>query len=432
MGLIENIYNKLKGTPNTFDKYFVQLFANTALYPSPNNDFYEDAYSGNADVFTVINKITEPSSRVPIFQYDKNGEIIEGGKMLERLNKPNPYQSRSQFIESALTNYLIFGECFTANQILGLGLNKGTPGRLDILPPKYMTVNVGTVFNPVAGYSFYPLSQAGKPDYLPEEIFHWKEFNPDYDMEGGHLRGMSRLKPLIKSVVGSTEAYNSLTKAFQNQGAWGLLAILDNEGKALDLNKEQRSIIKTKFKADSKRGDLSVVSNKAEWTKIGLTMVELEILKSLGIYKGNLCDAYNVPSQLLSGSQDRTYNNYKEAEQALWRNANQPSLDAFLEGLSAWLAPYYKEEGQVLKADYSGVACLQNNNLELVQWMTTARVFTKDEIREALGYERLGTPEMQVIYESAGLMPLAEISNPPDPNVVEGALKSLGISDYRK
>jgi HK97 family phage portal protein len=241
---------------------------------------------------------------------------------------------------------------------------------------------------------------------------------------------MSRLRPLLRSVIGSTEAYNSLVKAFQNQGAWGLLAILDQEGKAMDLNKEQRSIIKAKFKADAKKGDLSIVSNQALWTPVGLTMVEMELLKAFGLYKGNLCDAYNVPSQLLAGSQDRTYNNFKEAEAALWRNAIQPSLDAYLEGLTNWLAPLFGEEGTFLRADYSNVACLQTNNVELVSWMTTARAFTKNEIREALGYEELDDPAMDMIYEGAGLMPLGELGLPPDTEATEENLKD--IPDYRQ
>jgi len=431
MSLLSDIFGRLAGKQaNPFDQYFIRLLANQALYPSETNDTYLASYLGNNDVFTVINKITEPASTVPIFQYDKDDEIVEGGQMLALLNKPNPYHSRSQFLEAALSFYYIFGESFTAYETLDNGLKAGIPLRLDQLPPKWMTVNLGTVFDPVAGYSFYPLSSQGAIDYPKEKILHWKEFNPDYDYNGGHLRGMSRLRPLLRSVIGSTEAYNSLVKAFQNQGAWGLLAILDQEGKAMDLNKEQRSIIKAKFKADAKKGDLSIVSNQAMWTPVGLTMVEMEILKSFGLYKGNLCDAYNVPSQLLAGSQDRTYNNYKEAEQALWRNAIQPSLNAYLEALSNWLAPLFGEEDTFLRADYSNVACLQTNNVELVSWMTTARAFTKNEIREALGYEKIELPEMDIIYESAGQMPLSEIGLPPEPDAAEENLKDL--PDYRK
>lgn len=430
MGIFTGLFDRLSKKANPFDEYFVKLLANQALYPSETNQTYLDSYLGNNDVFTIINKITEPASTVPVFQYDQNGDIVEKGKMLALLNNPNPYYSRSQFIEAALSFYYIFGEEFTVYETLEGGMNAGIPLRLDHLPPKWMKVNLGTIYNPVAGYSFYPLNSDKSIDYSKEKVFHWKEFNPDYDYNGGHLRGMSRLRPLLRSVIGSTEAYNSLVKAFQNQGAWGLLAILDQEGKAVDLNKEQRSIVKAKFKADAKKGDLSVISNKADWTKIGLTVVELEILRSLGVYKGNICDAYNVPSQLLSGSQDRTYNNYKEAEASLWRNAIQPSLDAYLEGLSNWLAPLFREEGTVLKADYSNVACLQTNHVELAQWMTTARSFTKNEIREALGYERLELPGMDIIHESAGQVPLDELGEAPSVDKTEENLKN--IPDYRQ
>lgn len=431
MAFLSDAWNKLTGkTPDRLDSYLLKILANNALYPSENNETYLNSYIGNADVFTVINKITEPASTIPVFQYDEEGELVEGGRMLERFNNPNPYQDKDQFIEAALSFYLIFGESFTAYETLDRGLNKGLPLRLDQLPPQWMTVNLGTVFNPVAGYSFSPLLQSASIDYTPDKVLHWKEFNPDYDYSGGHLRGMSRLRPLLRSVVGSSEAYNSLVKAFQNQGAWGLLAILDKDGEGLTLSKEQKSLLKSSFRRDSGKGDLTIMNNTSVWTQMGLTVVEMEILKSLGIYKGNLCDAYNVPSQLLSGSQDRTYNNYKEAEQALWRNAIQPSLDGWLKLLSQWLAPKFGEEGTVLKADYSEVACLQVDKAAMVTWMVAARSFTKNEIREAVGFEMLPDPAMDIIYEGAGLMPLGEVGLPPDPQATEDNLK--GLPDYRK
>lgn len=433
MATLSDVWNRItgKGT-NQFDNYLLQMIAAKALYPEQSKETYLHSYLDNSDVFTVINKITEPASTIPIYQYDQDGEIVEKGRMINLLNNPNPYQDRSQFVESTLSFFLLFGESFTATDSLKGGLNAGLPVRLDQLPPKWMTVKLGTPFNPIKGYSFYPLTSSTEVDYEPGNMLHWKEFNPDYDMEGGHLRGMSRLRPLIKSVTGSSEAYNSLVKAFQNQGAWGLLTLLEGPDEPANMTKEQLNIVRRKFKTDAKHGDISTINYLSQWTKIGLTMVELEIIKSIGIYKGNLCDAYNVPSQLLSGSQDRTYNNYKEAEAALWRNAIQPNLNAYLEKLTAWLAPKFKEEGQYLAADYSGVSCLQTNNVELVQWMTTARAFTKNEIREALGYEALPDPAMDMIYEGAGLMPLSELAMPPDPTLADNAMKKLNLPDYRK
>jgi len=110
---------------------------------------------------------------------------------------------------------------------------------------------------------------------------------------------------------------------------------------------------------------------------------------------------------------------------------NTASLDSYLQGLSIWLAPKFGEEGNVLKADYSEVACLQTNKAEMVTWMVAGKCFTKDEIREACGYERIGTPEMQKIYESVGLVPLSEITNLPDAELTEEVMKQLNLSDYR-
>jgi HK97 family phage portal protein len=436
MAVLQNIWDKLTGkqpshTPNPLDAYLMKVLANNAIYPDESAETYLSSYTGNNDVFTVINKITEPASTVPIFQYDENGEIVENGKMLARLNNPNGYQSRSQFIEAGMSFFLIFGNCFTSGEEVE---GSAYPGfaRLDQLPPQWIAIKLGTYFNPVTGYSFYPFASSSAIDYPKENIYHWKEFNPDYSITGGHLKGMSRLRPLLRSVTGSKEAYNSLVKAFQNQGMWGLLAMIGEDDKITQLTKEQKSKLRSEFARDSATGKLTIVNKKVEYTNMGLTMRELEVVKSLGILKGNLCDAYNVPSQLLSGSQDRTYNNYKEAERALWTNAICPNVDAYLEGLSKWMAPHFQEDGNVLKADYSGVEALNKNIGEIVTAMVTAGIFTGNQILEAIDWETSEDPNMERIITPVGRMFMDEMGMPPDPQVTENVMKRLGISDYRK
>lgn len=428
-GSLSNLFRREQENP--LDRYMMQYLQQNAIYPNANNDFYLSSYCESADPFVVINKITEPAATVPIYEYDSKGEIVENGKMISLLNKPNPYQGGSEFIEAALSFYYIFGEAFCATETLGETINN--PVRLDALPPQLMQIIMSNlVFNPIKGYSFYPGGRGSSSvDYVKEKVFHWKEFNPAFDLLGGHLRGMSRLRPIIKTITGSTEGYNSLVKAFQAQGMWGILSLLDKDNQAINLSKEQKSELKNKYKLDSKRGDITISNWKAEYTKMGLTVVELDIIRSVGVLFGKTADAFNVPSQLFSGSQDRTYNNYKEAEQALWRNAIQPSLNALLKGLTELLAPAFGVQGNTLKADYSEVACLQTNKSEMITWMTAARSFTKNEIREAVGYERLTLPGMDEVFDAAGLMPVSMLGEMPDQAVTEEVLKALHISDYR-
>ena len=441
MGLFSNIINRASmklnvSKANRLDEYVLRQIANLAIYPDYSSGTYLKGYTSNVDVFTVINKITEPASTVPIYQYDKNGEEIDG-RMIQLLNKPNPLDeslSRAELIESALSFYLIFGDSYTAYDTIDNGLNAGIPLRLDVLPPQWVEIVMGTYFDPIQGYKF--MMSGNQLDYEKERVLHWKEFNPDYDQQGtGYLKGMSRLKPILKSVVGSSSAYDALVAAFQHMGAFGILTILGEEGATEGVSKTQLSRIKQSIKDEyygaNKTGTVVVTSKKHEWTNFGMTARELEIIKALGSFKGAICDAYNVPAMLLSGSQDRTFNNYQEASKALWTNAIMPSLDAYLEKLSRWLAPKFKEKGHELRADYSGIEVLQKNKGEMITWMVNARSFTKNEIREAAGYAMLDMPGMDEVFDTAGLMPVGQMGMMPEMPITEDILKALKIADYR-
>jgi HK97 family phage portal protein len=247
---------------------------------------------------------------------------------------------------------------------------------------------------------------------------------------------MSRLKPILKSVIASGSGYDSLVAAFQHQGAFGILTILGEDGKSEGVSKTQLSAIKNQYREDytgaKNAGKIVVTNKKHEWTNFGMNVRELKIIEGLGVFKGAICDAYNVPAMLLSGSNDRTYNNYKEAQRALWTNAICPSLDAYLEKLSRWLAPKFGEIGHMLRADYSGIEVLQKNMTETISWMVNARSFTKNEIREAAGFESLNLPGMNEIFDTAGLLPVGQMGNMPDAPLTEDVLKALHIEDYRK
>ncbi|HUX56223.1 MAG TPA: phage portal protein [Bacteroidales bacterium] len=411
----------------------LRQIANIAVYPDYNSGTYLKGYTGNVDVFTIINKITEPASIVPVYQYDKKDNEVEG-RMIALLNNPNPFDSslsRAELIEAALSFYLIFGDSYTAYDTIDNGPNANVPLRLDVLPPQWIEIVMGTYFNPIQGYKF--MMSGNVLDYEKERVLHWKEFNPDYDQQGtGYLKGMSRLKPILKSVVGSSSAYDALVAAFQHSGAFGILSILDEEGATEGISKTQLSRIKQQYKDDytgtKNTGKIVVTNKKHEWSNFGMTTRELQIIQALGAFKGAICDAYNVPDVLLSGSNDKTYMNFPEAARALWTNAIMPSLDAYLGKLSRWLAPKFKEEGHELRADYSGIEALQKNRKEQVEWMVKAG-FTYNMIWKELGYDPSNEPYMDIPLVPAGMMPISEIGMMP--GNTEEVMKRLKIPDYR-
>jgi len=432
MNLLQRIFGiKEKTEEERFtDFLYSKLFINTPLYPDNNDYTYLNFYTSNSDVFTIINKITEPASTVPIYQYNEEGEEFTG-KMLGLLNSPNGYFSKAEFIEAALSFYLIYGNCFIMYFAPDNGVNAGKPVKLFLLPPPYVIIHPGTQFDPILKYEFYVPSTGNRMILEKDKVFHWREFNPDFGTSGGSLRGMSRLKPLIKTACGSVEAYDALVRSLQAQGMWGLLSILDESGTgAKPLTREQKSELKSKFRADSKAGELTIINSLAQYTKLGMSPQELRIIEGLGLFRGTLCDAYNVPNQLLSGSQDRTYNNYPESKRALWQDAIMPSLNAFLEGFSRWLAPKVGEEGHYLAADYSTIPCLQVNMAEVINAMVAAQAFTKNEIRQAVGYGAIDDPLMDEVFVSMGMTPLSFGDETEED--VEAKLNELGLNHYLK
>jgi HK97 family phage portal protein len=410
---------------------------NMPIYPDSKNTTYLASFVGNGNVFSVINKITEPASRLKIYQFDKNGDEKPEGKALQLLNKPNPFQSQSEFLEAALTFYNIFGNTYIAGEKADYGLRAGKITRLDILPPQWVEIILGDYTNPIMGYE---LTKGTLRKYDFPEVMHWKDFNPDFQESGSHLYGMSRLRPLLQAVTANQSAYDSMVSSFQNMGAYGLLTILgvkDNDGKFSDkpTTKEQLNKMlqewRSKWSGDSKRGSVAITNKSAEWTPFGLSVQDLSILTSIPVSRGVIADAYNVPDILFAGSEGRTYDNFSEAKKALWQDAIMPEVDNFLEKLSEWLMPQMGEEGDYFAADYDEVAVLQDDMTKKIDWMVKAGL-TMNEIRDAIGYEELNLPNMDVPLISMGYVRVDEIGVMPAQDQTEDELKKLGLKDYRE
>jgi phage portal protein BeeE len=395
--------NKLFGRSQLLD-LVIKNNANSAIYPDTKAEYYTDTYTGNNDVFSVIKKIVDPT----------------------------------EFVAQSLTIFKIYGECFIVSDKPDFGLRAGKPVRLDNLPPQWVELLIGTFFEPITGYTL-SLGQ-NEVKYSFEDVMHWKEINPDFQLTGDHLRGLSPLKPLLKAVAASSSGYDSMVAAFQNQGAYGLLTILgvkeadgkfSNTPRTAQQLSELEASWRRKMTGNSNRGKLATTNKSVEYTNFGLSPVDLNILNSIVFSGGALYDAYGVPDILKSGSQSKTYLNYQEAQKALWNNTIIPTVDGFYQKLSNWLMPLTGEEDTIFLPDYDNIPALQDDKTQLISWMIRANL-TPNEIREALGYEALNLPNMDVPLIGMGMQRIDELGGMPEQPVTEEVLKRLRIPDYRE
>lgn len=436
MGLVDR-FMSLWGRSKIFD-VVVESNSNAPIYPSTNAKYYTDTYTQNNDVFSVINKIVQPGCRVPVYQVDRKTLEERPGKALQVLSNPNPFMSQTEFVAQSLTIFKIYGECFVCADKPEFGLRAGQPVRLDNLPPQWTEIEITSdYFNPISGYK---LMLGNKEVMYPfADVMHLKELNPDFQVSGEHLRGMSRLKPLLKAVAVSSSGYDSMVASFQNQGAYGILTILgvkEPDGKFSNQPKtrEQLSNLETTFRqkmtGNANRGKIFATNKSVEWTPFGMNAKDMEVLKSIVFSGGALYDAYDVPDILKSGSESKTYLNYQEAQKALWNNAIIPTVDGFYQKLSDWLCPMCGEPDTMFLPDYDDIPALQDDKKSAVDWMIRAGL-TMNEIREALGYDQLKLPNMDIPLISMGVQRIDELGVLPEQGVTESALKVLKVKDYR-
>jgi HK97 family phage portal protein len=433
MGFWQGV-NKLFGRSQLFD-IVIQNNSNQAIYPVAEAPYFVETYTGNSDVFSVISKIVDPASRIPVTQVNKKTLKEQPGRAIELLAKPNPFQSQTEFVEQSLTIKQIFGECFISSERPEFGLNAKKPVRLDNLPPQWTELKIGNFFEPIEGYRLLLGQQ--EVQYPYPDVMHWKKFNPNFQLSGEHLRGMSPLKPLLKAVAASSAGYDSMVSMFQNMGAYGMLTILgvkQEDGKYSDkpTTKEQMSELERSFRqkimGTKNMGKIFATNKSTEWTNFGLSAIDMNILNSIVFSGGALYDAYGVPDILKSGSQSKTYLNYGEAQKALWNNTIIPTVEGFYSKLSNWLMPLLGEEDTIFLPDFDDVPALQADKKEMVAWMVQAG-FSLDMIWEALGYESLNLPNMDIPLIGMGMQRIDELGLSPDAEVVEQAMKEF--SDYR-
>ena len=408
-----------------------RTIGNAPIYPDDNIETYLDGYTSNNDVFSIINKTVQPVTRIPVLFVDKDGNELPDAKPLKLLQNPNPFQSQSDLLEEAFTCYQVFGNSYLAGPGPENGLNVGIPTRLDILPPIWTTKVVGDFFNPILGYKLELSDRL--VDYKPDEVLHWRTANIDYDSLGRWLYGMSPLKPLLKAMTTSNSGYDSLVYAFQNMGAYGILSMLGEQGVE---GKAQAEAVQKKFKekysGNSKRGTIVITNQDHKWTSFGLSPVDLNIINSLGISKAAIAEVYGVPTVLLSGSNDKTYANYREGEKILYQDTIIPTFDSFLQKLTDWLVPKYGDEykGCRFVADYSVVDVMKADIAAIVTAMSQAGVFTKNEIREAVDYGAIEDPLMDEVWVGIAQTPLSQTVI--DVTQADANLKALGLKDYRE
>ena len=338
-----------------------------------------DAYRKNIIAYYCIDLIATHASRVP-WKLFKGGKEVQNHKILDLLQRPNEFESKSDFFERDYTFYLYSGNSYMEAAYLDKErtipkqeppqwLYSLRPDRFQIFPgdngmPSHYRYTRGL------NYFDFDVSITGQTNLL-----HSKTVNPLDDWYG--MPPVTAAAYAVDQHNASNEHnYNLLINGCRPSGA---LKILDEEGKPRNLDDQQFADIEerviSKFTGPQNAKRPMILEGGATWEPMSLNPVEMDFINLKKMSARDIALAYKVPMDLLNTEQAK-YNNMQAANEQLWENAIIPLVLSKTDSLNMWLLPKYKEQGLVLVPDFSNVSALiprrerQRKSIDKLSYLT--------------------------------------------------------------
>lgn len=386
---------------------FAQAMADDAT------SYLTQGYSGNADVYSIINRIARMASqaRLALWKIEEGKWVeIPDHELAKFIRQANPVMKMSEFLEGHLVYKLAVGNSYWYKPTLKEGVNKGTTIELWLLPANDVQILSGESWmNPIGGYK---LASNLTVKFEPNEVYHSKFFNPLFGQDGS-LYGQSPLKAAAETVSKQNQAERTELKQFENQSPPYLL-YRDTDNLMQQLTDEQRKQVQKAMRefAQNRKGEGYVLPEKFAKIDLGISPTDLNILQSTQEGRRVLCNVYGMPKELMGDISGSTYNNIIEAKKDAWNNCIKPNLTDFAQNLTTFLidpVPEYK--GLFYAFDYSEVAELQKDMAQQVAWMKQAYWFP-NEIREATGVKPYDDPAMDEPWFGMAESPLSAVTSP--------------------
>ena len=402
--LNEVLYRFIKGTPMWLDD-------------SPT-EYIEKGYVYNQAVYSVVNAIHRNAAQVHWHLYEvkdekafskykaytgetrinniiahtlqhKSLKEVEGHRLNEILQRPNPMQGWNDWFKGTLGYKLILGNSYIFGAAPEDGPNKGLFQELYTMPAQHVQIVGGTPLTPIEGYKF----TFSEKTINPELICHLKYWNPSFNPGGtNNFYGLSPLRAASKKIKILNDNDTAEAKLKENIGAIGLFT--DESTDAEPLTPEQASQVERKFKEKyqgvNNYGSIIVTAAKLKWQSMGMSATDLNILESNKFTFRDICNIYGYPSQLLNDAENKSYNTHKEAKKEACTSVILPELDAIKDELNRWLVgPYNKKEKKNFYLDYDiqAIPELQDNFKEQVDALKEAWWIKTSEKRIFQGYE---------------------------------------------
>lgn len=309
------------------------------------------------------------------FEYTK----IDNHPLLDRLDKFNESTTKTDGIYITQSHKKLTGDAFW--------LDKGD--EFYILQPDGVEVLLGDPNRKdgklITGYKYKQTIDGKQVDvtYKPEEVIHFKKPNPN-----NPIRGYGAVEAAA-DVIDLDQLTTDLSKKFFQNGAITNF-ILTTEGKIQD---EQLKRLKAEFKSayggSRNAYKTMILGGGLKPETVQQTNREMEFLSQLEWYRDKIMVIFGNTKASLGIIDDVNRASHESSMVSWKRNSVKPEMENLVNTLNEFLVPQYGDN--LLLGFEDPIPEDRKAKLEEVKVATEAGILSKNEARELLGYETLGS-----------------------------------------
>ncbi|HQM75396.1 MAG TPA: phage portal protein [Candidatus Saccharicenans sp.] len=350
-----------------------------------------DAYCRNYALFACVTKIAKAVGGLEFELWGPKGKIDQH-PILDMLYNPNLSEGSRSFYQRLTTHLLLAGNAYVYIA------KSGQTGSLFLVNPIGMEVVIDSETGLIAGYKF-----KGKRirEFKKEEICHIRHPHPGNDYYGlpFYLPGQQ-----LADILALTEKWN-LALLHNDMRPPGII-VTDEP-----LGPTKKREIQTKFESEwagaANAGRSVFLEGGLEWKPAGMTIKDADWVEMMKVYLRQMAALFDVPSELLGDSENKTYSNMKEARRAFYLETVLPLCDFIIDEFNRSIVPLWGK-GMWLQIDRANIEALQDDWKERAQLVNQLDFLMINEKRKYIGHEEI--PGGNVVMGTFNDIPLITVN----------------------
>lgn len=384
--------------------------------------FSKEAYQYNVIANSAINRLAKAVSSIQWKVELPDGKQVTRHPVLDLLARPNPAQSGPEFF-NAFTGYLMLsGNSYIEGVESGgrmIELWPLRPDRVEVIQSK-TGLPAGFVYKTGQHRRTWPADEISGQSL----INHTKLFNPLDDWYG-----MSPIEAAAYGVDQHNEGMKWVQSLLQNAARPSGALVMSAENALTDEEFHRlKTEIEQNYSGSSNAGRPMLLEGGLDWKQLGLSPVDMEVLKAREMAARDISLAFGVPPLLLNIPGDNTYANYREARLGFYEDTVLPLIRFIIADLNHFLSPYFP--GAKIIPDVDAIEAVAEKRMKMWAMADASDDITLNESRKMKGLEPLPDPLGSTLMSEIRALGRGTAGDSPAPELTKSVADQLEAFAY--